>query len=277
MAVPTLEMMAAIYDTAVREICERLSGGTLVVGLAPIAAFVKIGVGQSMGGCITIVTQGGHRSFDAVAPLGFSAIHTVLPQPTFEAHEKLLRAAFQLRRDNLTPETIGKFSSANDHYIYHHHWEDVPEDIVACDKSTTVAPPFRSETMPWCGAAGLIPRCVSAEAAAIEAPLFIGVGERDVCPAPRSEPQAYQSARDITLIIVPTMAHIHNFASTRELLWDQLHHWICKQVASPTAAERPREGRDYRQHHRHRRDGAPPRRIAAKRASGGFGTVGREP
>src|SRR2546427_469009 len=48
--------------------------------LPPLPGLVRIGIGQSMGGCLTVVMQGRHATFDAIAPLGYSAIHTVLPQ-----------------------------------------------------------------------------------------------------------------------------------------------------------------------------------------------------
>ena len=68
-------------------------------------------------------------------------------------------------------------------------------------------------------------RAIDAEAAAVSVPVFVGVGERDVCPDPRAEPRAYANSADITVHIVPRMAHMHNFAGTRELLWARLEHW----------------------------------------------------
>jgi hypothetical protein len=56
-------------------------------------------------------------------------------------------------------------------------------------------------------------------------PVFVGVGERDVVPAPREEPRAYPRSPDITVAVYPRMAHMHNMASTREQLWRRLHGW----------------------------------------------------
>jgi pimeloyl-ACP methyl ester carboxylesterase len=60
---------------------------------------------------------------------------------------------------------------------------------------------------------------------AIEVPVLIGVGERDVCPNPWAEPAAYSRSGDIALLVVPRMAHMHNFAPTRELLWQRIADW----------------------------------------------------
>ena len=71
----------------------------------------------------------------------------------------------------------------------------------------------------------LAPGVVAAEAAALDVPLFIGVGERDVCPDPWAEPASYRAARHISLCVVPKMAHMHNFASSRRELWTSIHRW----------------------------------------------------
>ncbi len=69
------------------------------------------------------------------------------------------------------------------------------------------------------------PGAVASEAAVITAPVLVAVGERDVVPNPWLEPFAYKSATDISLYVCPRMAHMHNFASTRELFWDRIQIW----------------------------------------------------
>ena len=53
----------------------------------------------------------------------------------------------------------------------------------------------------------------------------LAVGKHDVVPDPWLEPKAYRSATDITVFVAPRMAHMHNFAGTRELLWRRIHTW----------------------------------------------------
>jgi len=55
--------------------------------------------------------------------------------------------------------------------------------------------------------------------------VLIANGERDTCPEPHKEPGAYSASPDVSMVIVPTMAHMHNFASTRETLWRRLRDW----------------------------------------------------
>jgi hypothetical protein len=49
--------------------------------------------------------------------------------------------------------------------------------------------------------------------------------ERDTCPNPLAEPAAYRNSRDVAVYVVPRMAHMHNFASTRLMLWDRIEAW----------------------------------------------------
>jgi pimeloyl-ACP methyl ester carboxylesterase len=81
------------------------------------------------------------------------------------------------------------------------------------------------------------PGTVAPEAAAIRVPVLVVAGERDVVPDPWIEPNAYRSATDITVFVCPRMAHMHNFASTREILWSRLHSWGAT-VAQSTALAR---------------------------------------
>jgi pimeloyl-ACP methyl ester carboxylesterase len=194
-----------------------------------------VGIGQSMGGCMTIVMQARHDTYDAIAPLGYSAIHTVLPQRSEEASRKAV-AAHQLARDtDLSSASVAASAAQIEDFVYPFHWEDVPADILQADMAggypmRRTVPPFGSGTIPTCALQMMAPGCVAAEAAAITVPVFVGVGERDVCPEPLAEPKAYTRARDVTVYIVPRMAHMHNFASTRLQLWDRLVGW--SQLAS---------------------------------------------
>jgi pimeloyl-ACP methyl ester carboxylesterase len=116
------------------------------------------------------------------------------------------------------------------------HWEDVPEDIVQADLDGypyrlggAALPSWGAKFMP--GGPNAAPErppngpVTAAEAAQIDVPVLIAVGERDVCPDPWAEPGAYRRSADVTMRIVPAMGHAHNFAGTRKLLWDRIIAW----------------------------------------------------
>ena len=226
----TVEMIADANHAMVTEILARLAKGGVQPGFPAVVKPFVIGIGQSMGAGVTVVMQGRHRTFDAVGILGVSAIHTQLPQATLEAARRS-RVNFMFTRatPNNRLSIAGTAANIAD-FKYPFHWEDVPRDVLDADISggypiRKTAPYFGSATIPVCAVAMNSPGYFTPEASMIEVPVFIGVGERDVCPNPWAEPSAYWNSKDVSLYVVPRMAHMHNFASTRELLWRRLGHW----------------------------------------------------
>jgi pimeloyl-ACP methyl ester carboxylesterase len=224
-----IEDIAAANHHAVQEISRRLRNGEAVPDYPAVDVERCVGMGQSMGGGVAVIMAGRHQTFDAVAVLGYSAIHTVLPQRRVEDQQYVDR--FDYSRDD-GPETFSLSVSAKDipEFLYPFHYEDVPTDIVEADIAggypiRDVAPAFGSATLPLCVIAMLSPGYVKQEAADVTVPVFIGLGERDTAPDPYSEPGAYSASSDITLFICERMAHMHNFATTRTALWDRLAHW----------------------------------------------------
>lgn len=224
----TFETLAATHDSCVRQIAKALQTGTLTDGYPPIKSLFMVGMGQSMGGGVTVLAQGKHATFDAIAPCGVSAIHTVLPQRTPEACEhgkaRFDAVAAGKAKSHLETEHEGV------DYLYAFHWEDIPQDILHQDMKggypiRQTSPEFGSLTIPYCAVQMMLPGAFAADAAKVTVPVFIANGERDVCPHPHAEAGAYQNSRDVTVFIVPKMAHMHNFASTREVLWQRLHDW----------------------------------------------------
>ncbi|BBZ14928.1 hypothetical protein MBRA_51230 (plasmid) [Mycobacterium branderi] len=229
-----IEDIAAANDFAVKVVIERLRSGTAVAGYPGVDVGARIGIGQSMGGGVSVIMAARHHTYDAVAVLGYSAIHTVLPMPK---HDETVRTSefFDYSRTTAPDElSLAEASAHVPEFLYPFFWEDVPADIVEADTCggypiRTSAPPFGSATLPTCAVAMLSPGYIKAEAAELDVPVFIGFGERDTAPEPRREPTAYPHSTDITLFICERMAHMHNFASTRGQLWNRLAKW-CHSV-----------------------------------------------
>ena len=200
----TMEQLAAANHATVESILDRLRAGSLSEGLDPIRPRLVVGIGQSMGGCLLTVQQARNRTFDAVAILGWSGHQTVLPVPPGALPLQVPGVGRGADPSTYPPRTN---TAADLRYAY--HWEDVPESIAVPDTEWAVGngsgtmPAWRSSTGPEVSRTMLSPGVVAEEAAAIAAPIFLGVAERDVCPNPRGEPSAYRSARDITLFIQP--------------------------------------------------------------------------
>jgi hypothetical protein len=63
------------------------------------------------------------------------------------------------------------------------------------------------------------------DAAKIQVPIYMCLGERDVSPHPHAEPGFFSACNDFTLHILPRSDHCQNFASTRRVMWDRMHSW----------------------------------------------------
>jgi pimeloyl-ACP methyl ester carboxylesterase len=206
---------------------QRLCNGTLVKGLGPIADPLLIGMGQSMGGCFSILMQGRFAVFEALAVLGYSAVHSSVAFGLQNAGVEVgeLAGLFQdtsLTRAEASATVRPAFFDGS-----------VPEDIVAADLGggyplRRTIPAWGSLTPPGIGNLLIQPGAVAPEAAAITCPVFIAFGDIDLAQEPRRDPAAYAACRDIELMIVPDCAHMHNFAKGRALLWDRLIHWASR-------------------------------------------------
>ncbi|ATI80758.1 alpha/beta fold hydrolase [Sphingobium yanoikuyae] len=222
------QTLAATHDACVRFIADALLEGTAAPGYRALTSLFKVGMGQSMGGGVTILAQGRFATFDAIAPFGVSAIHTALPQRDAGAFEHGVRRFDAVAQGRVTNHIEHDHQGVD--YLYAFHWEDVPSDILHEDMKggypiRDTSPIFGSLTIPHCAVQMMLPGCFKDDAARVAVPVLIGDGERDTCPDPYREPAAYTTSRDVSLFIVPKMAHMHNFASTRQILWQRLNRW----------------------------------------------------
>jgi hypothetical protein len=211
----TIELMARASSAATEGLVSLLRAGSLADSLGPVKVPLIIGIGQSMGGCVSIVAQALCQPFDGLAVLGYSPAHFELPHPEGETS---VEAAAQAGMD--TTAAIA--------WIFHHD----DEDPALRHEDLRGGFPFRTESVPPWGAA--IPPVglsllnagiVEKEAAEVTIPILIGAGDRDVCPDPWIEPATYRASRNVTLCVVERMAHMHNFANSRRELWHSVHRW----------------------------------------------------
>jgi alpha-beta hydrolase superfamily lysophospholipase len=221
----TLEAVADANAVTVASVLERLREGTLAPEVEPLEPAAVIGIGHSMGGCLLTVQQARHRSFDGAAFLGWSQNRIAFPTPSgdFLTRDVPPRGA-DLRGYRFEPWTWDEVRHA-------YHYDDVPTEILDADLAwakgdfTQPPPSWISFAMPPVALSMMAPGVVAAEAAEIDVPVFLGFGERDTTEDPIAEPAAYRGSSDITLSVFPRMAHMHNFATTRQQLWRRLAHW----------------------------------------------------
>ncbi|MDE0271108.1 MAG: hypothetical protein OXH92_01090 [Bryobacterales bacterium] len=231
----TLDMLAAANAAMVDAVSSRLADGTLVEAAGPNAGLRCVGLGQSMGGAITIATQAAHGCFDAIAVLAHGVHGSVAVRPEdLDGLSATGRLAFSDKRPGTKLPSMRELWYA----------ADVPQAIIDEDtkggypvRQTT--PVYGSLTIPPCALNFIAPGFLASKAAKISVPVFIGYGDTDVLAEPDHEPAAYRSAASVEAAKFATMGHMHNFASTRQQLWDKLVAWM-QELASERAEEATR-------------------------------------
>jgi alpha-beta hydrolase superfamily lysophospholipase len=218
-----LTLLAKGDVSAAKQVRDQLTQGTLMQSLAPLAGIPLIGVGHSMGACLTTMVQALARPFEALVLLGYGVDITNVheQQPTdheldarVDETESIFRAATN------TPE--GATSTIAPRELLHalFHAPDVPADVIVADDTAQSRVPVRAASQVT--TAGFVRQYADT----IDVPILLGLGDSDVAPDPRSEPRNYSSSRDISLMVVEGSAHCHNFSSARAALWDRIASWI---------------------------------------------------
>lgn len=194
-------------------------------GIAPLGECTVIGLGHSLGAGLVTAQQARHGTFDALVILGRAIAGTHIPAPPEGAETEPVWKPVDLQRDEFaaTSELRDGYHyqwrrTAWQRYLY--YWDDVPAAVIAADEAAGTT--FAVEVARAFGARG---GPGAQAAAAVEVPLLLGFGERDVVQDPRAEVGAYRSATDIQLTIVRRSAHSHNLAGSRYWLWDRIARW----------------------------------------------------
>lgn len=205
----TRHIVALANHAATTQFYARAASGDLHSRLPAFRDFARIGGGHSMGGMQTIVQQAAHRTYDAVMILGYTAqgVHITM-------------GGKQLRAADFIPEQTPDYTT-NDRTKQREnfHWHDVHADVIAADDA------IATETPASIGLDSIRTDIVVEDAATIDAPIYMCLGERDVSPDPHAEPGFFRRSADFTLHILPRSAHCQNFASTRHEMWDRMHSW----------------------------------------------------
>jgi alpha-beta hydrolase superfamily lysophospholipase len=242
--------VAAGNHAAEAEVLRRLAAGTLAEGFPKVADPLTIGIGQSMGGCLTVIQQGRYHRYDGVGVLGYSAVHTHPPvrpgTPPIVApwipRDTLLKEPLTVLNAQAlaegTPRDAVRAETGAHPMTWGFHYDDVDQKLAEADLERFAGgpPPYRTDQpppFPWAsltrpGAVAqscLTPGAIAPEAAAVRVPVLVAMGERDVIPDPRGEVRAYLSASSVDTYICPRMSHMHNFAGTRELFWRRIETW----------------------------------------------------
>ena len=176
----------------------------------------RIGVGHSAGGLLTVVQQARHRTYDALGLFGFGRGGHEQFALTQEERDQA-GGIVELTRARFGDPLPGGGSTATSPFLL--GGMEVPPE--ALDALGSV----KTRLLGVVGLTSMIPGSVDAEMAAVEAPVFLALGEHDIAGDPHLIPACFTGSNDFTLFVLPGTGHNHNVAPDRELLWERFVVW----------------------------------------------------
>jgi pimeloyl-ACP methyl ester carboxylesterase len=192
-----------------------------------------IGVGHSLGACLSIVTQARHRCYDGVALLGFTHGAKEVAVTAVGAAEREPVDGDDQARETAIEQARAFFGDSWDD-VYglaprepNHGWlhrPDVPAAVIAADDAEVARWPRQAYVE------ALLRGHSARFAAELDCSVFLGFGDHDITPLPHADVAYYPRSQDVTLYVLPDSAHCHNFAATRARLWDRIGVWAAEQA-----------------------------------------------
>lgn len=218
--------IAAAEVAAVEALKARLRAGTLVPRLPALSRFLSVGVGHSMGGAFVLLQQAQAQPYDALVVLGSSA-DGLLPALTEEERRYVedrpgilanLPRLAQLRFGQAFPP-VGPIDP------------NFASVFAGADAAATrTVESARDRMLAMGGLMSMIPGALRQEAAAVNVPLFLGFGDRDILSPPHRAVANFTGAADITFAMLPDTGHMHFGFPTAPLLFRRIVAWARSQA-----------------------------------------------
>jgi pimeloyl-ACP methyl ester carboxylesterase len=221
------DVLAAAIETLQQDLGRVGMGRAEPGSVAPRAT---VGLGHSAGGLLVAFQQARHRSYDALALLGFSASglpgvltedelrYAARPKEFAEVVETLTKARFGDPLPNWSNSSAG----------------ELEPNIVATQVDGALAA-ASSRLLALVGMTAIVPGSVQPELDELRVPIFAALGEHDIGGTLDALPSQLPACGDLTLFLLEGAGHNHNVAPNRRLLWDRVARW----AASATPLELP--------------------------------------
>jgi hypothetical protein len=219
----TPRVVAAVNAHVVAQVVSRLRDGGLRGGLGPVDVGRVVGLGHSMGAMLVVHQQARHRSYDAVVLLGFGAAglpdHLNDDERGYAGdHDELELALPRLvaaRFGDALVGPVGGGTTGSD--FLNPGVGPEPRRLLGSASGALLA---------LGGLTSMIPGSSDAALAAIDVPVFLGVGEHDIVDGWRGLADKLVAAPSVTGLVLDGAGHNHVIAARREQLTAEVGTWI---------------------------------------------------
>jgi pimeloyl-ACP methyl ester carboxylesterase len=220
----TPERVSSVLHRVVDEIRELLATGS-IEGVLPISCRWTLGVGHSAGALLVACQQAHHRSFDALALLGFSdaGLIDVLNENemSFIGRPSELIAALPA----LVQTRFGEPLPARPYVDLDRPTDGRAESVVAeADRQAG------TQLLAVVGLMAIIPGSMKPELDEIDVPVIGAVGEHDIAGDVGLLAGQLPQCGDLTLVTLPNVGHNHNLSDSRFILWERLLRWLTSLI-----------------------------------------------
>lgn len=218
----TPEALVAANARAIDTVLGELRAGTLSADLPAIPDLRSIGVGHSMGAMLTVLQQAKHRQHAALVLLGFGTDGLpeyltpevrALAADTTAVRAQLVELAQAMFK--VPYPRIGRSPRGNDLY------GSSNVDARGVNALKEAIEPI----LPVPAYLSMLPGNVAPEAALIDVPIFLGIGDRDMVGSPHRVPASFPASRDLSLHVLPETGHSHFLFPARTGLFARLATW----------------------------------------------------
>lgn len=230
-------LLAHANASATRQVLDKLKDGSSINGLEAIPHVRSVGIGHSMGAMLTIVQQARSRQHAGIAVLGFSTRGLPeylmgeakeLANDPAAARREVARFAKAMFRDPYPK--IGRSSDGSQLYAGLHADPAGIQAIKSARELLLPVPAFMS----------MLPGNVAPEAATIDVPVYLGLGEFDMAGPPEDASRAFTQSPSVTLRVLPKAGHSHFLFAARTELYDGLAAWVAGLPQKDESGRAPR-------------------------------------
>jgi alpha-beta hydrolase superfamily lysophospholipase len=225
----TPDLLARVNAYAMELIRAQLRGGQLGQGALP--QLRSVGIGHSMGAMLTVMQQAHHGGHAALGVFGFGTrgLRSALSPEELAfaddpqgARANLVRLA-RLRGPDPYPLVP---RSAQGRELFAGESAD-RRGVEALQRA-------RASLLLTAGEFSMIPGSCAPECAAVDTPVLLVLGDRDMAGAPHEAPASYPSSPDVTLLVLPATGHAHFLFPARAQLFERVAQW-CRTVLAARA------------------------------------------